>query len=166
MHAYQQNTVQLQDRLTGALIGLARATDGNEHLISPSSTAVIAACLPATRPGAEPDAAELEALLKQVEQEKRKMVPGCFVCAAPCGKTSDYDVARLQSAPEEIRRLKGLLLSGIRDLAACPHRDDAADRFFYKALVVIGMEDYEAEDLRPILQEAGEWNRRSRDLPV
>ena len=32
---------ELRARLTGALIGLARATDGNEHLINPSATAAV-----------------------------------------------------------------------------------------------------------------------------
>ena len=36
--------------MTGALIGLARATDGNEHLISQASTAVIVEGLSATLP--------------------------------------------------------------------------------------------------------------------
>ena len=42
------DTAEIQDQLTGALIGLARATDGNEHLISQSSTAVIVEGLFAT----------------------------------------------------------------------------------------------------------------------
>ena len=30
----KEDTALLQDRLTGALIGLARATEGNDHLLS------------------------------------------------------------------------------------------------------------------------------------
>ena len=40
-----------QDKLIGALIGLARPTDGNEHLISPTSTTAIAAGLKALSSG-------------------------------------------------------------------------------------------------------------------
>ena len=35
------DTAELQDKLTGALIGLARATEGNEHVVSDSTAAVI-----------------------------------------------------------------------------------------------------------------------------
>ena len=35
------DTAKLQDRLTGSLIGLARATDGNDHLISDLNTTTI-----------------------------------------------------------------------------------------------------------------------------
>ena len=34
-------TAELQDKLTGAMIGLARATEGNEHLVSSSTDQVV-----------------------------------------------------------------------------------------------------------------------------
>ena len=37
----REDTAQLQDRLTGSLIGLARATEGNEHFLSDSTAAVV-----------------------------------------------------------------------------------------------------------------------------
>ena len=42
------DTAELQDKLTGALIGLARATEGNEHVVSDSTAAVIVEGLFAT----------------------------------------------------------------------------------------------------------------------
>ena len=42
------DTAELQDRLTGALIGLARATDGNEHMLSASTADVVVEGLFAT----------------------------------------------------------------------------------------------------------------------
>ena len=42
------DTAELQDKLTGALIGLARATEGNEHVVSDSTSAVIVEGLFAT----------------------------------------------------------------------------------------------------------------------
>lgn len=156
-------TTSLQDKLTGALIGLARATDGNEHLISSASTAVIVKSLSAMLTGDAP----LEALLEQVEREKRKMVPDCFLCANPCGKNSDYDMRQLQNEQEVVRSLKTLLLFGIRSMAVCAQQaaglglhEDAVDRFFYKALIIIGMDDWEAEALLPIVAEMGEMTRK------
>lgn len=40
------DTAELQDKLTGALIGLARATEGNQHVVSDSTAAVIVEGLP------------------------------------------------------------------------------------------------------------------------
>lgn len=157
------SAISKQDRLTGALIGLARATDGNEHLISPSSTAVIVNSLSAMLT----EDFSLDALLEQVEQEKRKMVPDCFLCANPCGKNSDYDLRQLQNEQEDVRELKYLLLHGIRSLALCArlgHHDDAVDRFFYKALILIGMEGWEADALLPFVAEMGELTQRCTAL--
>lgn len=152
----------LPDRLVGALIGLARPTDGNEHLITASSTTVILEGLT----GENVSAAGVEALLKRVEAEKRNMVPDCFTCAAPCGRNSDYDMDNLRKADPEVRGLKFRLLSGIREIAACVRgkQDDAAERFVYKALIVMGMDDFGAEEMCPILREMEEITLRCKPL--
>lgn len=138
---------ELQMKLMGALIGLARATDGNEHLISQSSTALVIDALSAV----QADEDTLQTLLVRASDEKRKMVPDCFLCANPCGRTSDFDLKELRHADEEVRTVKLQLLSAIRHLAGKNTGYDTG--LLYKALVVIGMEDYTAEDLHPILQE-------------
>lgn len=156
---------KLRQRLTGELVGLARPTDGNEHLQNDGATAVIVAGLLAT--GAFSDVAALEVLLGRVEEEKRKMVPDCFTCACPCGKNNAYDMAELRNDPEDIRALKELLLENIRAIAACARqasdlgfRDENVERFLYKALIAIGMDGWEPDRLLIILLEAGEANRK------
>lgn len=165
------DTAELQDRLTGALIGLARATDGNEHLISRSATAVIVEGLFATLTNVNFDNDALSALLNRVEAEKKKMVPDCFTCASPCGKNNDYDMNLLWNAGEDIRSLKSLILFGIRGMAAYAYHaavlgyhNDTVDRFFYKALIAIGMEDFGMEELLPIVMEVGEVNLKCMAL--
>ena len=159
------DTALLQDKLTGALIGLARVTDGNEHLICESATAVIVESLFATLTNVNFDNAALEKLMERVEEEKRKMVPDCFSCASPCGKNDDYDMSRLWNADEDIRSLKSLILFGIRGMAAYAYHaavlgyhESEVDRFFYKALISLGMEDFGLEELLPIVMEVGEVN--------
>ena len=161
------DTAQIQDKLTGALISLARATDGNEHLISTASSDLIVESLFATLTNVNFDNAALEKLLERVEEEKRKMVPDCFRCASPCGKNSDFDMNNLWNADEDIRSLKSLILFGIRGIAAYAYhasvlgyRDETVSRFFYKALIAIGMEDFGMEELLPIVLEVGEVNYR------
>ena len=159
------DTAQLQDELTGALIGLAHATDGNEHLISKSSTEVIVESLFATLTNVNFDNTALEKLMLRVAEEKQKMVPDCFTCASPCGKNNDYDMNNLWTAHEDIRSLKSLILFGIRGVAAYAYHaavlgyhDKDVEDFFYKALIAIGMDDYGMADLLPIVMEVGEVN--------
>lgn len=147
--------VHLQNQLTGALIGLARATDGNEHLINTTATAVVIESLAATRPEANADRPALEKLLGRVEDEKRNMVPDCFLCACPCGRTNAYDLAKLGEADIEIRKLKFRILAAVRRLAAADH-PKIHEQLFYKALIVIGMDDFGIDLLLPIVQEAEE----------
>lgn len=136
----------IQNKLIGALIGLARATDGNEHLISASSTALVIESLSASEP------ARIEALLGRVEDEKQKMVPDCFLCTSPCGRTSPYDLSTLKGAAPEVREIKTQILSEIRRLAS-GSADAKKESLFYRALIAVGMDDFTAEDLLPILQE-------------
>ena len=114
----KEDTAQLQDQLTGALIGLARATDGNEHMLSDTTAAAVVEGLFATLTNVNFDNEALRALLARVEEEKRKLVPECFRCASSCGRTEDYALAQLWNADEDIRSLKSLILFGIRGVAA------------------------------------------------
>ena len=164
-------TAELQDRLTGALIGLARATDGNEHLITASSTEVVVDGLFATLTNVNFDDAALNRLLERVEEEKRKMVPDCFACASPCGKNSAFDMRKLWNADEDVRSLKSLILFGVRGMAAYAYHaavlgyhDEVVDRFFYRALTAVGMEDWGVAELLPLVLEVGEVNLRCMAL--
>ena len=167
----EQPSSQLRDRLTGALIGLARAADGSEHLISESSTRLIVEALSVTSPNGSCDDAALQTLIWRAEAAKQQMVPNCFTCAMPCGRTSDYDMRKLWNAEAEIRSMKSLILLGIRGIAAYAHRaaalgyhEQEVDRFFYKALFAIGMDDWSAEQLLPIAMEVGEMNLKCMAL--
>ena len=133
----------------GALIGLARATDGNEHLICPEATEVIVDCLAASREFLPEEKAN--AFLQRIDEQKRRMIPDCFACAAPCGKNNAFDMQRLREEEPQTRALKQQLLAGIQKLALCP--DKATERFFYKALVVIGIGGLGPEHLEPVIQE-------------
>lgn len=143
--------MELKDKLTGALIGIARATDGSEHLITDSSTAMLVEGLAASASNC--DEPQLTELITRAEAEKRKMVPDCFLCVCPCGRTSDFDLKELGKLPEPVRAMKIRLLEGVRTLALRNARGDAVDRFYYKALIVIGMEDFGEDRLAGILQE-------------
>lgn len=145
----------LRDRLLGELIGLARATEGNDHLISWSTNQTVVAGLSAI---AEPAAISKDTfalLLKQVDGEKRKLVPMCYQCAASCGRTNAFDVEQLSQADERILSLKKRILAAICAMAASQMpKDKAFHGLLYRALYAIGRDDWSEDTLLQIAQEA------------
>ena len=159
---------RLQDRLTGALIGLARTTDGNQptartwHLMMEG--------LFTTVTNVNFNAETIRAQIRLVHVEKERLAPGCIGCADPCGRTEDYDMAELWNAQEDIRSLKSLILFGIRGMAAYAHHamvlgyeDEDVNRFLAKALFAVG-EDWTMEELLPIVMEVGAQNLKCMAL--
>lgn len=154
---------RLQDALTGALIGLARAI-GSEGRPDARTRALLLEGLFATITNVDFSADHVAALIDQVHAENRRLQPGCAACGAPCGKTGDYDLGRLWTADEDIRSLKSLILFGIRGMAAYAYHamvlgytDESLDRFLAKALFVLG-EDWDMAALLPMVLEVGEQN--------
>ena len=165
------DTAELQDKLTGALIGLARATEGNEHVISDSTAAVIVEGLFATLTNVNFDNDALLTIMDRVDVEKRKLVPEYYKCASACGRNNDYDMQKLWNADEDIRSLKSLILFGIRGVAVYAYhaavlgyKDDTIHKFLYKALFAVGMDDWGMEELLPIVLEVGEVNLKCMAL--
>lgn len=155
------NTTALQDELTGALVGLARAAD-TAPAVSDATWQVMIEALAANSPAAACNEAEILSLIDRVHAEKFKVVPDCATCASPCGRTADYNMANIWNAPEDVRSLKVLILLGVHGLAGYAHRalalgvpDDEVNRFFAEALATIG-EELSPEYLQPTLLKTGE----------
>lgn len=161
---------KLQDELTGALIGLARAADTAPEADGRTWSLMIEGLL-ATLANVNFDGAAIRALTGRVHAEKARLVPDCAACTAPCGRTSDYDMAQLRDEQEDTRSLKLRILSGARNMAACAHhaqvldcRDEEAGRFFCKALFSVG-EDWTVDELLPVVMEVGEKNLKCMAPP-
>ena len=110
------DTARLQDELTGALIGLARATESNPATQNTYQTIIEGLFTTITNVSFDD-----EAIIRQIEKThaaKEELVPGCGICGAPCGKTEDYDMQQLWNDNEDIRSLKSLILFGLRGMAA------------------------------------------------
>lgn len=155
------NKTKLRDELTGALIGLARATDNNADTSTDTWRIMIDGLL-AADVNADMSETAIREQISRVHAEKLRLVPDCAVCTSPCGRTADYDMQQLQRAPEDIRRIKSDILSGVRGLAAHAHRtmtpdgiDGETGRFFALALFAIG-EDWDAAELRSVAAELRE----------
>ena len=139
-----------KDALTGALIGLSRATYGDTEPDERTWRLLKKGLLALAGDSRE----ELAELTGRVREEKKRLVPRCSVCASPCGRNADYDMALLESAPTEARALKAAILAEARTLAAKPGSGGEEEgRFLAKALFAVG-EEWDADQLRPILEEA------------
>lgn len=165
------DTALLQDKLTGALIGLARATEGNEHLITNETNQLILEGLFTTITNVNFNNETIIKLMHRIEAEKKRMVPNCYECASPCRRNDDFDMQLLWQADEDIRSLKSLILFGIRGIAAYAYHaavlgyvDKEVQSFFYKALFAVGMKDWGMEELLPIVLETGEVNLKCMEL--
>lgn len=158
------DTANLQDDLTGALIGLARAVGEKEEFMSPEFmdselNQLMIKGLFATLTNVNFDNESLTDLINETHRLTETI-----------GKSEDYKMELLWNADEDIRSLKSLILFGIRGIAAYAYhaeilgyRDETVYRFFYKALTAIGT-DRGMEELLPVVMEAGEVNLRCMEL--
>ena len=165
------NTARLQDELTGALIGLVRATEGNEQLVTEEMNQLVLEGLFTTITNVNFNDETLKLLIDKIEDTKKKLVPNCFTCSDSCGRNNNFDMSTLWTTDEDIRSLKSLILFGIRGMAAYAYHasvlgytDETISKFFYKALFAIGMKDWGMDKLLPIVLEVGKVNLRCMEL--
>ncbi len=151
------NTTKLRDELTGALIGIARATDNNVETSADTWRIMIEGlCAAADANGNEKS---LREQIELVHAEKARLVPDCVVCTSPCGRTADYNMAQLRRAPENIRRIKSEILTDVRVMALRVQRamtpggiDAEVGHLFALALFAVG-EDWNTDELQAIVME-------------
>lgn len=154
---------ELQDQLTGALVGLSRAVD-NAPDTNEGTWRLMIEGLFTTVTNVNFNEKTIRDLIDRVHAEKARLVPNCYSCTSRCGRNDDYDMHLLWSAQEDVRSLKSLILFGVRGMAAYAYHamvlgytDDAVNRFFAKALFAVG-EDWGMGELLPIVMEVGEKN--------
>ena len=163
------DTAKLQDKLTGALISLAKAVDTTEA-ISKRTGQIIIEGLFTTVTNVNFDNAAIENMIQKVRTEKERLVPDCSKCQAPYSSTEEYDLQQLWNANEDIRSLKSLILFGIRGMAAYAYHanvlnyeDAEVNQFFCEALSKIGYEENTEELLSTVLK-TGEINLKCMAL--
>lgn len=152
----------LQDQLTGALIGLSRACSKDKPS-NQTHKAVIHALF-TTITNVDFHVATVQEQIRLIHLQKELLSSGCSTCANPCQKTTDYDMHMLWNEQEDIRSLKSLILFGIRGIAAYAYHamvlgymNDEVNQFFYQALFAIG-EKRSVEELLPTVMETGRIN--------
>ena len=155
-------TANLQDELTGALIGLAHVADTNPP--TDSTHQVVIEGLFTTLTNVNFNDETIRQQIEAVHREKAALAPGCCACASPCGRSDDYDMQQIWNAGEDVRSLKSLLLFGMKGMAAYAYHarvlgysDDKVNRFFYEGLFALG-EDWGMDQLLPLVMKLGEVN--------
>ena len=88
----------IEDRIISVLIGLVRACNNNPKTAATDSLVVKALAFPLLRPNCGDKA--VNEIIDEIRTEKNSVAPGCAVCIAPCGNTSDYDMRRIYEADE------------------------------------------------------------------
>jgi hydroxylamine reductase len=152
-------TARLQDQLTAALIGLAKACGGKAG--TERTDRLILEGLFSTVTNVNFHDRTLCRLIDRVNAEKEAVAPGCGSC---CSGEAPYDMDQIWNADQDIRSLKSLILFGIRGMAAYAYHamvlgysSDEVNHFFYKALAMLG-EEHTMDELLPVVLETGKVN--------
>ena len=152
----KSDTANLQDKLTGALIAMAKVAIANPSSITSDTDNLMLLSLFSTVTNVSFDNVSLQHLLDEVHVETQRMGAG------KAGE--DYDMVQVWEGNEDIRSLKSLILFGIRGVAAYAwharnlgHTDSMVNRFFYEALVSVGSNDG-MDKLLPMVLKVGEVN--------
>ncbi|MBS7009615.1 hydroxylamine reductase [Anaerostipes sp.] len=147
-------TSELQDQLTGALIGLARSSEGNRTKESTDRVMLSGLFTTVTNVNFNPETIREQIELVHREQEDN----------------DDYNMADLWEEQEDIRSLKSLILFGLRGMAAYAYHamvlgysDQEVNQFFYEGLASVGY-DLPQEQLLSLALKLGKVNLRCMEL--
>lgn len=147
-----------EEKIISALIGLVGACNNNPKTADTDRLVIKALAFPLLYP--EYDDKALGEIVEDIHSEKNTVAPGCAVCTAPCGNTSDYDMRRIDEADDAIRKVKLQILEELQKLAAYVCRNPESGEalcidsgFFYKALSYVSY-DLDEAVLAKLLDEA------------
>jgi len=152
------DTANLQDKLTGSLIGLSRTAQSSKP--TQNTHRIIIEGLFTTVTNVSFDNKAIEKQIEKTELEKAKLKP----------EADNYDMANLWNENEDIRSLKSLILFGLRGMGAYAYHalmlgfsDDTVNEFFYKGLIAVGS-DLSADELLALVMETGQVNLKCMSI--
>ncbi|CAK7027543.1 MAG: Hydroxylamine reductase [Paraeggerthella hongkongensis] len=162
----QASTAQVQDELTGALVGLARTVRaaGVTGDARRAADDLVMEGLFATLTNVDFDDAELESLVRLARAQKALIAADAGMDQAP-----DLDLREVWNDLEDVRSLRSLVLFGLRGMAAYAYhaavlgyRDEAVSSFMHEGLE--GVAVAQADELLPLALMVGEVNLRCMEL--
>jgi hypothetical protein len=132
-----------KQRLLGELIGLARATEGNDHLLQSETCRLVCDALAALID----ESADLDELFERIDREKRRLVPMCYGCLGGCGRNNAYDVLLLRLDAPGLCQAKYALLDRLLAAASDPQ---GREQGLYLGLYALGREDWPESQIHGI----------------
>jgi len=164
----QADTAEMQDELTGALIGLAKAANDAEPTTEIHRVMIEGLFTTITNVSFDNDA-----IKKQIEKTEKAitdLVSRCNDHSSQYHKNYHYNMNELWTADEDIRSLKSLILFGLRGMAAYAYHalmlgytDEEVNQFFYKGMRAVG-QGGDAGTLLPLVLETGQVNLKCMAL--
>ncbi len=149
----KSDTANLQDKLTGALIGLACAV--KKSSANATTDKLMLSGLFTTITNVNFNNETINELIEEITKEKIKLSNTCL----------DYDMQNLWNDQEDIRSLKSLILFGLRGVAAYAYhamvlgyKDEQVNNFFYEGMSTISDSAATVESLLPLVLKTGEIN--------
>ena len=162
----------MEDKLLGALIGLAKSTANTAPVESTLETLVDGLALLYREKEnlcVEDDAnnsalnCELARMTDRVHEEKFKLVPDCALCQSPCGNTSDYDASLFRESQASNQKLNREIIAGLEKIAYSIRQkkarlslDDDISGLLFRALAVTGF-DWAENDLLELKAEVDKY---------
>ncbi len=162
----------MEDKLLGALIGLAKSTANTAPVESTLETLVDGLALLYREKEnlcVEDDAnnsalnCELARMTDRVHEEKFKLVPDCALCQSPCGNTSDYDASLFRESQASNQKLNLEIIAGLEKIAYSIRQkkaelslDDDISGLLFRALAVTGF-DWAENDLLELKAEVDKY---------
>lgn len=148
---------EIRQKLTGAVIGLARTCENNEKTENTNRVFLEALAMAGNWTAGITD---MKKMLEKVRNEKYTVSPGCVTCVAPCGNTDDYDMENLWNESEEIGAFKSAILMAIYQVAAKLYHADQTEesekvKLLFRALCMISFEGWNIAGLTPVMVELG-----------
>lgn len=174
----------MEDKLLGALIGLAKSTANTAPVESTLETLVDGLALlysvgnlhkkkenlcTEDGPDENKDAnnsalgCELARMTDRVHEEKFKLVPDCALCQSPCGNTSDYDASLFRESQASNQKLNLEIIAGLEKIAYSIRQkkarlslDDDISGLLFRALAVTSF-DWAENDLLELKAEVDKY---------
>lgn len=156
---------QEKKKLLGAVIGLARATEGNVNRPTQSTHNAILQGIRMLAPNIDYTHCEIQKHIETLHNEKFKLVSRCLSCEKQCGRNNDYDLTMLDNKQNELSSLKYSLLSNmmiteslLRNQANNQHLFEKAMELLYKTFFFLGCH-CNISGLTHLICETGELNQ-------
>jgi hydroxylamine reductase len=159
-----------QDKLTGALVGLARAWAPRVCGDAPAQTVpddvrdLLLDALFSTLTNVSFDADAADGLIARAHALRDQAVASSGD-AGLAAYAADLDMASVWGAQEDVRSLKSLILFGLRGVAAyayharyCGHVDDGVNATIVEGLAALAEPDWGADELLPLVLKVGGAN--------